>query len=115
MITMAARSSITASAVRNTRKPGGTREPSSASAPSENAMSVAVGTAQPRGASPPRIHASARKMPAGTTTPPAAANTGSEAARQVRSCPSTISRLISSPTSRKKIGISSSFTHSTSE
>ena len=54
-------------------------------------------------------------MAAGTTTPPAAANTGSEAARHVRNCPSTISRLISSPTSRKKIGISNSFTHSTSE
>ena len=40
-----------ASAVRNTLIVTGTREPSSASTPSENAMSVAAGIAQPRSVS----------------------------------------------------------------
>ncbi len=40
-------SSATASVLRNTRTPFGTRLPKSARMPSANAMSVAVGTPQP--------------------------------------------------------------------
>jgi hypothetical protein len=51
MMTTAPRSSMIASAARNTLSEAGTREPSSDSTPSAKAMSVAVGMAQPRIAS----------------------------------------------------------------
>ena len=47
MTKMAMMSSATASVLRNTRTPFGTRLPKSARMPSANAMSVAVGTPQP--------------------------------------------------------------------
>jgi len=47
MISTATMSSMIASASRNTRTLAGTRRPSRASTPTANAMSVAVGIAQP--------------------------------------------------------------------
>ena len=47
MMTIAARSSTTATVVKNTFSDSGTRLPSSDKTPSENAMSVAAGMAQP--------------------------------------------------------------------
>jgi hypothetical protein len=48
MISSAPRSSTIASEVRNTLSDTGTREPSNAITPRANAMSVAIGTPQPR-------------------------------------------------------------------
>ena len=64
------------------------------------AMSVAVGMPHPLAASVPWLKAV--KMIAGTSMPPAAASTGRIACRIEESCPQTISRLISSPTEKKK-------------
>ena len=47
MTKMATMSSATASVLRNTRRPAGTRDPNSARMPNAKAMSVAVGTPQP--------------------------------------------------------------------
>jgi hypothetical protein len=49
-------------------------------------------------------------MIAGATRPPSAAATGNSALRKLESCPTTSSRLISSPTTKKKRAISPSFT-----
>ena len=87
--------------------PPGTRRPAIARAPRASAMSVAIGTPQPCAASPP---ATARYNSAGTTIPPTAATAGRIAERGARSSPVVSSRLISIPTSRKKIVISPSFT-----
>jgi hypothetical protein len=46
-----------------------------------------------------------RNTSAGTAIPPAAATPGRTRRDQVDSCPSSTSRLISSPTTRKKIAI----------
>jgi hypothetical protein len=51
--TMAPRSSITASASRKIRSDAGARDPTRASTPSANAMSVAVGIGHPASDSPP--------------------------------------------------------------
>jgi hypothetical protein len=48
-------SSAMASAARNTLSVTGTRSPSRASTPSANAMSVAIGTPQPRAPGPPAL------------------------------------------------------------
>ena len=50
-------------------------------------------------------------MAAGTTMPPIAATMGTIAVRGSRSSPSTTSRLISSPTTKKKTAMSASATH----
>ena len=49
-------------------------------------------------------------MRAGATRPPSAAATGRSALRKVESCPTESSRLISSPTTKKKIAIKPSLT-----
>ena len=67
------------------------------------AMSVAVGIPQPLAAAVPWLKNV--KMMAGASMPPAAASTGRIARRTDDSCPQTISRLISSPTAKKKITI----------
>ena len=70
------------------------------------AMSVAVGIPQPLAAAVPWLKSV--KTMAGASMPPAAASTGRIARRTDESCPQTISRLISSPTAKKKITISPS-------
>ena len=77
--------------------------------PMAKAMSVAVGIPQPFAASVPWLNSV--KMTAGASMPPAAASTGRIARRTDESCPLTISRLISSPTVKKKITIRQSFTN----
>jgi len=62
-------------------------------------MSVAIGTPQPAAPGPPAL--TAAYSAAGTAMPAAAATTGRAAPRQVRSSPTTSSRLISRPTTRK--------------
>ena len=108
MIAMAMMSSTIATASRNTRVPSLTRSPSSAISPTANAMSVAHAIAQPSAPSPPATIAT--KMTIGATTPPTAASAGSAAVRASCRRPSTTSRLISSPTTRKNRAISPSLT-----
>ena len=108
MTTTASRSSTIASAVTKMRSPSGARLPSRARTPRAKAMSVAIGTPQPRAAVPPP--ASARKIKAGSTAPPIAAAMGRVARRSVASSPTRISRLISRPTTRKNTAIRPSLT-----
>ena len=103
MTSTASRSSTMASAARKTRRPMGMREPRMARTPSAKAMSVAMGMPQPRLASPPPTMA--RKMTAGTIAPPTAATIGSVARRTEASSPTSTSRLISRPTTRKKMAM----------
>ena len=69
-------------------------------------MSVATGMPQPLVPVVPR--AMAVKIKAGTSMPPAAAIAGSRARRISLSCPTTNSRLISMPTTKKNAVISPS-------
>lgn len=113
MITIAPRSSSTASAVRKTFSPVGTRLPSSASIPSANAMSVAHGIAQPCSATGSALFSEAW-MTAGPAIPPSAASVGSIMRARLFSCPTVSSRLSSMPTSRKKMAMRKSLTNRTS-
>jgi len=77
----------------------GTRDPSNTITPTAKAMSVAMGMPQPS-----RKRASSTSSTnsrAGTTMPPTAAMEGRAAARRSDSSPTRISRLISSPTTKK--------------
>ena len=71
-------------------------------------MSVAMGMPQPRAPGVPAL--SAAKIRAGATSPPSAAATGRSALRKLERCPTESSRLISSPTTKKKTVIRASFT-----
>ena len=75
----------------------------------KEAMSVAIGIAHPRAASPPPFVR--EKMTAGTIMPPSAAAIGNAAWRGEASSPTSASRLISNPTSRKKTVINPSLIH----
>ena len=99
-------SSKMARAVRKILSAWGTRLPSRVMQPMQKAMSVAIGMPQPARPGPWTLKA--RKMADGTSMPPTAAIAGRMARRNVRSSPTTSSRLISIPTSRKKIAISPS-------
>ena len=79
--------------------------------PMANAMSVAMGMAQPA-ATPPGAMFSARYTPIGASIPPSAPTHGNSAARKLESDPYTNSRLISNPTLKKKRAIKPSLTHS---
>ena len=81
--------------------------------PKAKAMSVAIGIPQPRLPSPPTLNTA--YMIAGTTIPPKAALTGRIDFSSEESCPTTISRLISSPTTKKKTAISKSLIQCCSE
>ena len=71
-------------------------------------MSVAIGTPHADEPDPPAF--TTTKITAGATTPPAAAATGRAIERGSRSSPTTTSRLISIPTTKKKTAISRSLT-----
>ena len=73
MTVMAPRSSTTARVSRNARSAGGRCEPTTASTASANAMSVAIGIAQPLWTWL-SLEVMARKMRAGMTMPPSAAS-----------------------------------------
>src|SRR5512144_2147970 len=105
MTVIAPRSSATARVSRNARSGVGSADPITARSASANAMSVAIGTAQPAVAARP---ATARYSPAGTTIPASAAAIGSTAWLGVRSCPTTSYRLSSRPATRKKTASSPS-------
>ena len=105
---IAPRSSATAKVSRKIFNVAGARLPTSASTPTANAMSVAIGMPQPLTPGPPALNA--RYSAAGTTIPPRAATSGSAAARGSRKSPCTISRLISRPTTKKNTAISRSLT-----
>jgi len=108
MTEMAKRSSAIAIVSRKSFTPAVIRSPRRASTPIANAMSVAMGIAQPSASSPPAV--SVRKIAAGSSTPPRAASTGRRATRGSRSSPVTSSRLISRPTTKKKRAIRPSLT-----
>ena len=108
MIATAPRSSAMATVVRNSLSEVGARLPSSASTPIAKAMSVAAGIAQPRAERRVARRRRRDRSAPGRPCPAAAAITGSRRRSQVASRPSTNSRLISSPTSRKKTAISPS-------
>ena len=74
------------------------------------AMSVAAGIAQPRH-KPGSLCVTARNTSAGTTMPAKAAMTGMALAARSASAPTSASRLISSPTSRKNTAINPSLIH----
>ncbi|MCY1309055.1 hypothetical protein D9M70_591100 [compost metagenome] len=99
-------SSMIARASRNTRTEAGTARPSKARTPTAKAMSVAVGTAQPRRNSSAPLRD--RYSRAGTMTPPHAATTGKVASLILANAPSWISRRISMPTTRKNTVIRAS-------
>ena len=80
--------------------------------PTANAMSVAMGMPQPLRVSAP---ASATNTRAGTTMPPSAAMAGRAALRGSLRSPTTSSRLISKPATKKKMVISPSLTQWTSD
>ena len=82
----------------------GTRLEKTESTPSEKAMSVAMGMAIPRcmAGSAGQIR---WKTMTGTSIPPQAPMTGASAFFTLESSPQSISRLISSPTLRKKMAI----------
>jgi hypothetical protein len=60
MITITSRSSTTASVSRNARNGVGSADPTTASTASANAMSVALGIAQPTRSSPPPTRSTER-------------------------------------------------------
>ena len=95
--------------MRKILSPTGTRRPSTVSAASAKAMSVATGTAQPRSAAR-SAWLKATKTSAGTIMPPSAPKAGAAARARDASAPSVSSRRISSATVRKKIAIMASFT-----
>ena len=99
-----------AKAVRKTRSPRGAQRPMSASTPRANAMSVAIGTPQPRVAGESRP-TTRTKTTAGTSAPPNAATTGRVARRTESSSPTSTSRLISRPMTRKNTAIRASLIH----
>ena len=101
-------SSTMARVSRNTFRRGGTRLPNTATSARAKAMSVAMGMPHPSTPTPPAF--TARKMTAGTIIPPSAAMPGRTAADFSRSSPATSSRLISRPTTKKKMAIRPSFT-----
>ena len=110
MIVIASRSSTTARVSRNVRRPEGRWVLISARMATANAMSVAVGIAQPcRAPESPRFQAT--KNAAGTSIPPRAATTGSAARRGSRKSPATNSRLSSRPATKKKMASSPSAAH----
>ena len=108
MMVIASRSSTTARVNRNVRNAAGRWVEMTARTATANAISVAVGMAQPRVASAPAPAVKAAKISAGTTMPPMAAAIGSAARRGSRRSPATNSRLSSRPTTKKKIASSPS-------
>ena len=99
MSTMAIRSSMTASANRNTRMLAGSPRPTRAINPSANAMSVATGMGQPRANSGPAI---TRYTIAGTATPATAAIAGASARDGEFNSPRVSSCRSSTATMKKK-------------
>ena len=110
MIATAPMSSMIATVVRNNLSEVGARLPRSARTPIAKAISVAAGIAQPF-TSPGSPATMNKYTPAGTIIPAAAAKNGRRRSAQVVRCPSTNSRLISSPTSRKNTAMRPSLTH----
>ena len=107
---IASRSSTIASASRNVRRPAGRWVDTTASTANENAISVAIGIAQPRLV--PEAAFTARNNSAGTTIPPRAAATGTAARLGSRRSPTTNSRLSSRPARKKNKANSPSAAHS---
>ncbi len=97
-----------ASVIRNSLSEVGTL-PTIARMASANAMSVAVGMAQPFRASGSSLF-SRKKITAGTRMPPMPAMPGNITCRISASSPTISSRLTSMPIIKKKTAISPSFT-----
>src|SRR5512132_1384144 len=97
---MLPRSSTIARARRSTLRPGEVLREARSRTPRANAMSVGIAIPHPRSADEPAVRAMYAR--AGTSMPPTAATSGRMAARRSLSSPAISSRLISSPTTRKK-------------
>ncbi|OLT17544.1 hypothetical protein BJF80_16695 [Serinicoccus sp. CUA-874] len=102
-------SSITTRVSRNVRARAETPRDSE-STPSANAVSVPTTMPQPRTESLPAFRAT--KIRAGTIIPPRAAITGAATRRRSRRSPTSNSRRISSPATKKKMAIRPSLTQS---
>ena len=109
---IAPRSSTVARVSKNAATPPGILFLKKLYTPMANAMSVAIGIAQPAvtaaAVAPGLLHA--KYTPMGTSIPPSAPMHGNAACCRLRSEPCTNSRLISSPTAKKKIAINPSLT-----
>ncbi|MPM75667.1 hypothetical protein SDC9_122661 [bioreactor metagenome] len=101
-------SSTIARAVRNILSDIGTDLPSNAMTPREKAISVAIGIPHPFWLIVPAFKALYKS--AGSTMPPKAAIIGSAAFLRDESSPTTISLLISRPTTKKKTAMRASLT-----
>ena len=113
MTMMPPRSSATANVARNTFSDSGTRLPNTDRTPNEKAMSVAIGTASPRNMVGSSGHTS-QNTATGTSIPPQAPIKGNSALRGEASSPTRISRLIYSPTDKKKMAMKKSLIRSIS-
>ena len=110
-MTIAPKSSATASVSKKTFSGTGTRGPNNARTPIAKAISVAAGIAQP--AEAPSVPLVTIKYTiAGAAMPPTAAPRGRKAWRMSDKCPTINSRLISKPIKKKKMAINPSLTHS---
>ena len=103
---IAPKSSAMASAAKKIFNEAGSFFPNNEIMASENAMSVAIGIAQPLENSVLKFKLV--KIIAGINIPPIAAIIGNDALLKLESSPSKSSRLISKPTKRKKIAINPS-------
>ena len=106
MIIIAPKSSMIASAAKNTFKAVGTRFPINESTPNAKAMSVAIGIPNPFDVVELKLKETYNK--AGTSIPPNALITGKLAFLSEESSPSINSRFISKPINRKKTDINPS-------
>ena len=95
-----------ASAVKNIFNATGTRFPNKEAMPNVNAISVAVGMAQPLMASVPLLNNAYNN--AGASIPPMAPNTGNNDFLIEASSPHISSRLISMPARKKNSAINAS-------
>jgi hypothetical protein len=107
MTTIAPMSSTTARPSRKAFSAEGTRSPARAITPTARAMSVAIGTPQPRALVPPAM---SRYTTAGTAIPPIAAASGRADARLPARWPLVTSRLISRPTTKNNTALTPSVT-----
>ena len=112
MTAIAPRSSTVASVSKNAATPPGILFLKKLYTPIANAMSVAMGMAQPAVTAAAVVAGllHARYIPIGTIIPPSAPMHGNAACFKLRSDPCTNSRLISNPTAKKKIAINPSLT-----
>ena len=105
--TIPPKSSATANVAKKTFSARGTRRPKIEITPKENAISVAIGTANPRKETG-SDGAKSQNTNTGTIIPPIAPIRGNNAFLGEDSSPTKISRFISKPTDKKNIAMKKS-------